>query len=105
MKFGDGSTVNIQEKGSVIFKCKNGEEHVLREVYYITTLRSNIISLGQLLEEKSKVVLKGEYLWVYEKKGKLLMKVRRSKNRLYKIILEETKDVCFLTKSKKESWL
>lgn len=61
--------------------------------------------LGQLSEEKSKVVLKGEYLWVYEKKGKMLMKVRRSKNYLYKIILEETKDVCFLTKSKEESWL
>lgn len=35
VKFGDGSTVSIQGKGYVIFKCKNREEHVLREVYFI----------------------------------------------------------------------
>lgn len=32
VRFGDGSTVNIQGKGSMVFKCKNGENRVLREV-------------------------------------------------------------------------
>lgn len=67
VKFGDGSTVKIEGKGSVVFKCKNGEERVLNEVYFIPTLCSNIISLGQLSEEGNKVVLNGNYLWVYEK--------------------------------------
>lgn len=38
VRFGDGSTVEIRGKGSVMFKCKNGENRVLREVYYIPTL-------------------------------------------------------------------
>lgn len=105
VKFGDGSTVSIQGKGCVKFKCKTGEVRVLHDVYFIPTLRNNIISLGQLSEEGSKVVLKGEYLWIYEKEGRLLMKVKRSKNRLYKIILEENKGLCLLTKSEEESWL
>lgn len=46
VKFGDGSTVQIEGKGSIIFKCKNGEERALHEVYYIPTLCNNIISLG-----------------------------------------------------------
>lgn len=29
VKFGDGSTVNIEGKGSVTFLCKSGEERVL----------------------------------------------------------------------------
>ncbi|XP_074337628.1 uncharacterized protein LOC141674824 [Apium graveolens] len=48
VKFGDGSVVHIKGKGSMAFKCKNGEKHILREVYYIPSPCSNIISLGQL---------------------------------------------------------
>lgn len=56
VKFGDGSAVEIKGKGLINFKCKNGEEIVLRDVYYIPTLCSNIISLGQL-SENGKVIL------------------------------------------------
>lgn len=72
VRFGDGSTVRIEGKGSIIFKCKNGEERMLREVFYIPSLCSNIISLGQLSEEGNKVVLKGTYLWVFEEQGNYL---------------------------------
>ncbi|XP_074369734.1 uncharacterized protein LOC141711225 [Apium graveolens] len=76
--FGDGSTVKIEGKGIIIFKCKNGDKHVLREVYFIPSLCNNITSLGQLSEDGNKVVLSGEHLWVYDERGMLLMKVRRS---------------------------
>lgn len=45
-KFGDGSLVKIESKGSIRIVCKNGETQVLQDVYYIPTLKSNIISLG-----------------------------------------------------------
>lgn len=105
VKFGDGSTVNIEGKGSIIFKCKNGEERTLREVYYIPTLHSNIISLGQLSEEGNKIVMNGTHLWVYEKQGGLLMKVKRSSNRLYKLIIENVEPTCLLAKSEEISRL
>ncbi|WCJ34769.1 hypothetical protein M5689_016057 [Euphorbia peplus] len=66
VKFGDGSLVHIKGKGLISMVCKNGEERELKEVYYIPTLRSNIISLGQLSEEGNKVVLDGDLLWVYD---------------------------------------
>lgn len=66
VKFGDGSTVSIQGKGIICFKCKNGDERKLQEVYYIPNLSNNIISLGQQSEEGNKVVLNGMFLWVYD---------------------------------------
>ena len=72
VKFGDGSSVDIKGKGMIMFKCKNGEDRLLREVYYIPTLCSNIISLGQLSEEGNKVILNGGHLWVYDEKGRLV---------------------------------
>lgn len=91
VKFGDGSLVKIKGRGSIVLQCKNGEERTLSEVYYIPELCNNIISLGQLSEEGNQVTLSGNYLWVRDKQGKLLMKVKRSVNRLYKIIIETNK--------------
>ncbi|GJT49321.1 retrotransposon protein, putative, unclassified [Tanacetum coccineum] len=62
----------------------------------------NIISLGQLAEGGDQVIMHGSFLWVHDVKGKLLMKVRRSPNRLYKIQLEEVKSRCLLGKSDEE---
>ncbi|XP_074351841.1 uncharacterized protein LOC141690993 [Apium graveolens] len=56
VKFGDESTVEIKGKGSVVFKCKNGEDIIFKEVYYIPKLYNNIISLGQLSENGNIVV-------------------------------------------------
>ena len=84
VKFCDGSLVKIEGKGTINMVCKNGETRKLHGVYYIPTLRSNIISLGQLSEEGNRVVLNGESLWVYDSCGRLLMHVKRSTNRLYK---------------------
>lgn len=99
VKFGDGSAVKIEGKGSIIFKCKNEEERMIREVYFIPNLCSNILSLGHLAEEGNKVVMNKNFLWVYEKEGNLLMKVKRSYNKLYKIIIENVESMCFLSKS------
>ncbi|XP_074363328.1 uncharacterized protein LOC141704647 [Apium graveolens] len=38
VKFGDGSVVQIQGRGSIKFLCKNGETRILSEVCYIPTL-------------------------------------------------------------------
>lgn len=105
VKFGDGSTVKIEGKGTVAFKCKNGEERLLSEVYYIPSLHNNIISLGQMSECGNKVVLRGEYLWVYDKDNNMLIKVKKLSNRWYKIIIEEATATCLLTKTEEESWL
>lgn len=105
VKFGDGSAVRIEGKGSIIFRCKNGEERKLHEVFYIPTLCSNIISLGQMSEEGKRVEIKGEYLWVFEEQGKLLIKVKRSPNRLYKLLAEIVKPTCLLSKTEEVSKL
>ena len=46
VRFGDGSRVAIQGRGTIIFRCQNGEHRALTDVYYIPQLRSSIISIG-----------------------------------------------------------
>ncbi|XP_074352628.1 uncharacterized protein LOC141691769 [Apium graveolens] len=91
VRFGDGSAVMIKGKGSIKLRCKNGEERMLHDVYYISTLCNNVISLGQLSETGHKVIIQNNLLPVYDNEGQLLMKVTRSENRLYKIVIEPWK--------------
>ena len=50
VKFGDGSLIEIKERGDVMLQCENGDHCILSDVYFIHKLKSNIISLGQLDE-------------------------------------------------------
>lgn len=80
--------MNIDGKSSITLQCKNGEKRVLKDVYYIPTLCTNIISPGQISEEGNKIVIHEEMLWIYDNEGELLMKVKWSSNSLYKLLLK-----------------
>ncbi|KNA02863.1 hypothetical protein SOVF_214620, partial [Spinacia oleracea] len=88
VRFGDDSRVDIKGKGSICFVLKSGEKKILENVYFIPDLRSNIISLGQATEAGCEVRMKDEVFRLLDRSGKLLMETTRSKNRLYKVVLE-----------------
>lgn len=105
VRFGDGSRVQIKGKGTILVECKNKEQLVIPEVYYIPALRSNILSLGQMTEEGYRVEMLHEFLRMHDERNRLIMKVQRSKNRLYKIVLHTTQPVCLSSRLDDTSWL
>ena len=78
VKFGDGSRVAIQGRGTIIFRCQNGEHRALTDVYYIPQLRSSIIGIGQLDKRGSEVLIKDNVLRIRDREQRLLAKVKRS---------------------------
>ncbi|XP_022024793.1 uncharacterized protein LOC110925129 [Helianthus annuus] len=88
VKFGDGSCIDIRGKGSVLLEGKTGEKRLLTDVYYLPSLQSNIISLGQATEGGCDIHMKCDLLTIHDDTGKLMMRVTRTKNRLYKINLK-----------------
>jgi hypothetical protein len=98
VRFGDGSVVDIQGIGCIVFQWKTGVQWVLRDVYYIPRLKTSLISLGQLTEIGHRVVMEGEEIVVSEKNPyRVIMCDQRTANRLYKIELNPVKPVCLLT--------
>lgn len=104
VKFGDGSCINIEGKGSIVLEGKSGEQRLLTKVYYLPELNSNIFSLGQATESGCDVRMKNDLLTMHDEDGKLLMKVTRSRNRLYKIKIKAGTPTCLLTNMHDESW-
>jgi hypothetical protein len=104
--FGDGSTVDIKGKGSVLFEGQSGDQWVLYDVYYIPKLKSNLVSLGQLTEIGHRVVMDDDLIEVAQKNPeKMIMRVQRSVNRLYKIELKTGEPVSLLANVNDMSWL
>ena len=66
---------------------ERGALHVT-DVYYIPQLRSSIISIGQLDERGSEVLIKDGVLRIRDREQRLLAKVKRSLNLLYLLDLK-----------------
>ncbi|KAD0657028.1 hypothetical protein E3N88_43918 [Mikania micrantha] len=105
VKFGDGSDVEIKGKGSIMFQCKNGEQRLITNVYYIPELCNNILSLGQFDGTGCKIHMQDGFLWLYDQQGDALMKVKKSQNHLYRIKLQVIPLVCLLSKIDETAWL
>lgn len=87
VRFGDGSRVQIVGMSLILLECKNGEQQLVTDVYFIPALQSNILSPGQMTKIGYKIEMLNEYLKIHDEGGRLRIKVQRSKNRLYKIVL------------------
>nr|GEY96030.1 zinc finger, CCHC-type [Tanacetum cinerariifolium] len=74
VRFGDGSYVKIKGRGSILLGCRNHEQKIVSNVYYIPNLKRNILSLGQLTEIGCKIIMDGNKLTLYDKNKKLLIK-------------------------------
>jgi hypothetical protein len=95
IRFGDGSMVVIEGKGTVLFACMSGEHCRLEGVYYIPRLTTNIMSLGQMDEDGYKINVEGGVLRLYDPQRQLLAKVQLSPSRLYLLDLTIAAPVCF----------
>ena len=103
VRFGDDSRIDIKGKGSILFICQNGAKKVLADVYYIPDLKSNIISLGQATESGCEVKMKGGYITLHDKDGKLIVQTQRSANRLYKVLMDIVDAKCLKLSTQEES--
>ena len=83
----------------------NGGKKVLKDVYYISALRRNIIGLGQATEAGCDVNMKDNTLKLVDKNGLLMVKTTRAKNRLYKVTLHADHVECLQVTTCAESTL
>ncbi|GKF26356.1 hypothetical protein Tco_0082250 [Tanacetum coccineum] len=74
VRFGDGSCASIKGKGLILFQGKNREQKLLKDVYYIPALRSNVISLGQATIFGYDISIRGDFLTMRDSWGGLLIK-------------------------------
>ncbi|KAE8706666.1 hypothetical protein F3Y22_tig00110388pilonHSYRG00007 [Hibiscus syriacus] len=90
VSFGDASKVQVKCQDKICFSQKDGKEGSIEDVYYVHDLKSNILSMGQLLENGYSVFMKDRMLHLKDKKSQLLARVEMTKNRMFKLNLRKS---------------
>ncbi|KAJ1391337.1 hypothetical protein SESBI_36728 [Sesbania bispinosa] len=75
VSFGDASKVSVRGRGTIRYQHKNERVGEIRDVYYVPDLRSNILSMGQLMEKGYSVLMKDRELQLKDKLGRLIARV------------------------------
>ncbi|GKC23421.1 retrovirus-related pol polyprotein from transposon TNT 1-94 [Tanacetum coccineum] len=93
VSFGDASKIDVKGRGKIHF-FQNGKEGTIKDVYYVPAMKSNILSLGQLMEKGYWVLMKNEKMLLKNKEGVMVTLVRMCKNRTFKLNLNSIAEKC-----------
>lgn len=94
VSFGDASKIQVKGQGMVHYLQKGGTEGSIEDVYYVPDLKSNILSMGQLMEKGYSVFMKNRVLQLKDNQGRLVARVEMTKNRMYKLNLRSVREKC-----------
>ncbi|KAM2649885.1 hypothetical protein EV1_013946 [Malus domestica] len=105
VSFGNESKIPVKGKGNILIPLKNGGHQLISNVYYVPNMKSNILSLGQLLEKGYDIHMKNYSLFLRYDKGRFIAKVKMSKNRMFPMNIQNDVAKCLKICYKDASWL
>ncbi|XP_050875053.1 uncharacterized protein LOC127078664 [Lathyrus oleraceus] len=73
----------LKEKGKILIRLKNKSHQFISNVYYVPSMKNNILSSGQLLEKGYDIHLKEHSIFLRDCGDNLIAKVHMSKNRMF----------------------
>ncbi|KAK7379718.1 hypothetical protein VNO78_34408 [Psophocarpus tetragonolobus] len=94
VSFGDASKVEVKGQGMVYYLQKDGLVESIQDVYYVPDLKSNILSIGQLMVKGYMVLMKDRVLHLKDKHGRLVAQVEMGRNHMYKLNLISVREKC-----------
>ncbi|XP_038678783.1 uncharacterized protein LOC119980235 [Tripterygium wilfordii] len=103
VSLGDASKLQVAGTGKVIIYQKDGSHAHISDVYYVPNMRSNILSIGQLLEKGHVLHMEGEYTELRTRENRLIARVRMSTNRMFPLRLNTMLVQCLATRLESES--
>ena len=105
IKFGDESSVRYEGKGSIFLNYLDGEEIKLEGVFYVPSLRVNILSLGKVDEDGFTSTLGGGVLSIFDKEGKQFARVWKTNSSMYLLKLGVSESCQISREEDQEVWL
>ncbi|KHN11090.1 hypothetical protein glysoja_046692, partial [Glycine soja] len=66
VKFAYENTIRVEGHGKVVIKRRDGTVSYIEDVLYVPNMRCNLLSLGQLLEKKYRMVMEDKEMKIYD---------------------------------------
>ena len=78
--FADDNSLTVEGIGRVAFRDTNRKETIIEEVLYVFGLKTNLLSLGQLLQKGFVMTMEDNCLKVFDRNQKLVIQENLSQN-------------------------
>lgn len=106
VRFVDNSSVDTEGIGKVMIKRGEGKPAYVTDVLYVPSMKTNLLSLGQLLLKEFSMSMKKNFIQVFDAKGRSMLKAPLSQNRTFKVSLNAAQVQCFASQTiDDERWL
>ncbi|XP_014490203.1 uncharacterized protein LOC106752938 [Vigna radiata var. radiata] len=106
VRFANDSVIRAEGSCKVLITRKDGKSVYMHNVLYVPTMKSNLLSLGQLLEKGYTMNLQKRNIEVYDEKQRLIIKAPLARNRTFKINLNVVEVQCLAAEgADAEEWL
>ncbi|GJR47637.1 retrovirus-related pol polyprotein from transposon TNT 1-94 [Tanacetum coccineum] len=94
VSFEDASKVQVKGRGTTSFFKNDGTRGTIENVYFVPDLKSNIMSLGQLMKRGYSVRMNGRVLQLNDRNGMRVARVEMENNKMYKLNLRSMQERC-----------
>ncbi|WVZ24220.1 hypothetical protein V8G54_002764 [Vigna mungo] len=105
IRFAYNSTIQAEGVRKILIKCKYGKSVYMHNVLYVPLMKSNLLSLGQLLEKRFTMNMQNKHIEVFDKKQRLMFKAPLARNRTFRVNLNATEIQCMSATNVDEEWL
>jgi len=103
IRFADNSMVSAAGIDKVLIHSNDGKKVSITNVLYVPNMKSNLISIGQLLQKGYTMKMEAQAMKVYDCKNRLIMKAPLSKQRTFGININVIEDRCLLIETEGEN--
>lgn len=94
VRFADNSVISAEGVGKVMIKRKDGIQACISDVLNVPYMKTNLLSLGQLVEKGYSMNLSNNQMKIYDGNNRLILKAPLSKNRTFKIGIQVLEQKC-----------
>lgn len=110
VKLGSSIKVCVKGKGVIVVYTRNGDRRTINYVYYVPSLKCNLLDIGQLIEKRYRVFFKNNVCTIIDKypSKMLIARVEMTKNRMFPLIMRNELSPSlngYKTNKLDESWL
>ena len=106
IKLADNRALAAEGMGNIVIKKKDGKATLIEDVLFIPGMKCNLMSLGQLIEKGFSIIIKHDYLELYDQHQRLVLKSPWSKNITFQTTIRPVEVKCLTaTEENKKSWL
>lgn len=105
VKFENNNNLSPEGIGDVLIRRKDDKQLVISKVLYIPNMKSNLLSISQLVERNYKVFIENRMMRVIDLSNRLILKAHMSRNRTFRIELDVLEHKCLAAAAGRDEWL